>query len=156
VIQPEAVSTQSLLDLIGFESEPYRLEVERGDLLRFAQASGATDPILLDEVAARSGPWGGLIAVPTYVLVMRQLETQALKPLYAALPFTRGVDGGSAWEYFEPIRPGDTLVGRARLADVYERTGRMGRMVFLVIDIRYENQLGQLVVSQHDTRIFYP
>src|SRR5438552_3777949 len=115
---------QALRELVGFESEPYRLEVERGDLLRFAHATGAIDPIYLDEIAARSGPWGGLVAVPTYLLVMRQLETQVLKPMYEALPFTRGVDGGSEWTYIEPIRPGDTIVARARLADVYERSGR--------------------------------
>ena len=124
---------QALRDLIGFETEPYHHNVERGDMLRFAVASGATEPIYLDEAAARRGRWGGLVAVPTYLLVMRQLETQALEPLYAALPFARGVDGGSAWTYLEPIRPGDRITARARLADVYERDGRMGRMVLLVV-----------------------
>jgi acyl dehydratase len=156
VIEPLSASTQALHDLIGFETEAYHLEVEKGDLVRFARATGTTDAIYLDEVTARRGRYGGLVAVPTYLLVMRQLETQALRPLYDALPFTRGVDGGSEWTYFEPIRPGDTITARARLADVYERTGRLGRMVFLVIEIRYVNQFGQLVVTQRDTRIFYP
>ena len=44
-----------------------------------------------------------------------------------------GMDAGKAVTAMQPIRPGVTLTGRKHLHDVYTKTGRSGRMVFMVI-----------------------
>lgn len=44
-----------------------------------------------------------------------------------------GMDAGKAVTAFAPIRPGVPLTGRKHLHDVYTKTGRSGRMVFMVI-----------------------
>ena len=138
---------------IGEETPPYAFDIEKGDLLRFAESTGETNPIYVDEVAARASRYGGLIAAPTFLITMRILQAR-LQTLDRPLP--NSVDGGTVWTYHEPIRPGDRITGRARLADLYEKDGRFGRMLFQVVEIRYDNQFGQLVATQRDTGIYYP
>jgi acyl dehydratase len=138
---------------IDVETPPYSFDVEKGDMVRFALSTGETNPIYVDEVAARASRYGGLIAAPTFLITMRILQG-ALLALENPLP--NSVDGGTVWTYHEPIRPGDRITARARLADLYEKDGRYGRMLFQVVEIRYENQFGQPVVTQRDTYIRYP
>jgi acyl dehydratase len=145
--------TADMRALIGVETEPYSLEIERGDLIRFARSTGETNPIYVDEVAARASQSGGLIAAPTYLITMRILQIGLLT---LPNPLPNSVDGGTEWTYHEAIRPGDRITARAHLADLYEKDGRFGRMVFEVVEIRYRNQFDQLVVTQRDTYIRYP
>ena len=46
----------------------------------------------------------------------------------------RGLDGGSDWEYFQPIRPGDRITVQSKLVDLREAEGRLGPMVFITIE----------------------
>lgn len=140
---------------IGLESAPYSLRIEAGDLLRFAEMVEAGAPWYLDETAAQTSRYGGLVAAPTYLIVMRQLETRALAALDIRIPFVNGVDGGSDWEYLEPIRPGDVITAIARLADYQERQTSFGATLFQVFEIEYRNQHGRVVTRQRDTRIFF-
>jgi acyl dehydratase len=148
--------TDAMRAQIGLETAPYSMRIEAGDLVRFASMIGAGDPWLVDEEAARATRYGGLIAAPTYLIVMRQLETQALAELGIEIPYVNGVDGGSDWEYLQPVRPGDTITATARLDDYYERETSFGATLFQVFEMTYKNQHGHIVMRQRDTRIFYP
>jgi acyl dehydratase len=150
------VITDEMRAQIGLETAPYGMKIEAGDLLRFAAMIEAGAPWFLDEAAARATRHGGLVAAPTYLIVMRQLETRALSALDVRIPHVNGVDGGSDWQYLEPVRPGDTITATARLADYYERQTTFGPTLFQVFEMVYHNQFGQVVVRQRDTRIFYP
>jgi 3-hydroxybutyryl-CoA dehydratase len=146
--------TPDLLRVVGVESAPYFLEVEKGDLLRFALATGTDNEAFLDEGASRRTPSRGLVAAPTYLLVMRGLEHRALAQLGWVAP-SKGVDGGSEWTFHEPVRPGDTITATATIEDLFHKHGRLGQMLFQIVGITYRNQLGQVVTTQRDTRIFY-
>jgi acyl dehydratase len=140
---------------VGRMTGPYILRAEVGDLIRFATMLGYTQPWYVDEAAARRSRFGGIIAVPTYLIVMRNLEHQAFAKTGVQPPSDKGVDGGSAWTYFEPIRAGDSITAVAKITGFDERETRLGRTVFQRIDSEYRNQFGQLVARQHDTRIYY-
>ena len=136
---------------IGRESEPVTTEAEKGAIIRFAQAIGDDNPLFSDEAAARHGRYGGLIAPPTFLRSMSSSRPE----LPYELPLTRMLDGGSDWEYFEPIRPGDRITAVASITDVSERTGRLGTMVFTTVVTTYRNQLGQVAATQTSTSIRY-
>ena len=70
-------------------------------------------------------------------------------------PYPANLDGGSEWDYFEPVRPGDRITVTNYLADVFERQGRLGLMLFMVRETKYVNQLGQVVALQRSTGISY-
>ena len=136
---------------IGLESPPVTIEVEKGAIIKFAQAIGDDNPLWNDEVAARKSRHGGLIAPPTFLRSAGTVRPQ----LPFELPFHRLLDGGSDWEYFEPVRPGDRITSVARITDIRERSGRLGAMVIMTSVVIYRNQFGQVVATQTSTSIRY-
>jgi acyl dehydratase len=140
---------------VGRETAPYRLRIDGADLVRFASMLGYTEPWYVDEIEARRSRFGGLIAAPTYLIVMRRLEHQAFAAIDVLPPLGGGVDGGSVWKYATPIRAGDVITAVAHVAGYEERTTKLGASLFQTIESRYENQFGQLAVRQNDTRIYY-
>ena len=43
------------------------------------------------------------------------------------------MDGGKAVERFAPVRAGAPLSVKAHLHDIYDKKGRSGRMIFIVV-----------------------
>jgi acyl dehydratase len=137
---------------IGAESRPVTHEVERGAIRLFAQAIGDPNPLFNDEKMARKTRFGGMIAPPTYVRLLMPAEMPKMD--LPNMP-KRLLDGGSEWEFHEPIRPGDRITVIARLADLRETEGRMGTMVVRVTEMRYTNQFNELCTIQRMTLINY-
>lgn len=136
---------------IGLESDPKTIEVEKGAIIKFAEAIGDENPVYNDEEAARASRYGGLIAPPTFL----RSAVSARPELPFEVPFERLLDGGSDWEYFEPVRPGDRITAVSRIEDINERNGRIGLMLISTIIITYTNQFGQVVATQTNTSIRY-
>ena len=136
---------------IGRGSPPTLNEVEKGAIRRFAEAIGDPNPLFNDEAAARDTRFGGMIAPPTFC---RSLGS-GIPQVKLDLPGFRALDGGSEWEYHQPIRPGDRITAQSRIADIRETAGRLGPMVFIVVETGYANQFGQLCVTQRSTVIRY-
>ncbi len=149
----EAMSliTDGLRGAIGVASEPLTHEVERGAILRFADAIADPNPLYRDEAHARRSGYGGIIAPPTFLRTLQPgpPTVQWQSPLHNRL------DGGSEWRYLEPVHPGDRITVVETLIDVKERTGRLGPMVILTRELTYTNQLGRLVAVQRWTLITY-
>jgi len=125
-------------------------EVTAEELIHYARKLGVTDPIYLDEEAARRGPNHGLVAFPTYVVKLRggkMMPPEVVKEMSRG-----GFDAGKDIEFHAPIRPGDTLTARSTIFDIYEKTGRTGSMWFVVFRTTIENQRGELVANV-DSRI---
>jgi len=70
-------------------------------------------------------------------------------------PYMGSLEGGSRWRYFEPVRPGDRITVTSRIAEIYERRGRLGNMLFVVREIGYTNQFGKNVAERLRTAIFF-
>ncbi len=136
---------------IGVESQPVTMEVEKGHIQRFAEAIGDTNPIYNDEAAARKSSYGGLVAPPTFLRSVRGVNLE----LPFELSFSRRLDGGSDWEYFQPVRPGDRITAVARVGEMTERSGRLGAMVFMTTITTYTNQFDEVVATQTNTLIAY-
>ena len=45
--------------------------IQADELVRYAKSLGVEDPLYTDQAAAAEGPWGGLVAFPTYVVKLR-------------------------------------------------------------------------------------
>ena len=147
----ESAITPEMKAAIGIESDPVTHDVEKGAIIKFAEAIGDTNPIFNDEVAARKSRYGGMVAPPTF---LRSINPGPLKVEFRS-PYSANLDGGSEWEYFEPIRPGDRITVTTMIADIYERAGRLGNMLFQVRETKYVNQFGNTVAKQRTTGISY-
>ena len=136
---------------IGLEGQPAPTDVEKGAIIKFAEAIGDENPVFNDEAAARERRYGGLIAPPTFL----RSVTSSRVVLPFDFPFERRLDGGSEWEYFVPIRPGDRITAVARIEDINEREGRLGVMIITSTKTTYRNQFDQVVATQTGTSIAY-
>lgn len=127
---------------IGKEFDRYTYHVTKEDIIEFARSVGETNPVHLDEAYATTTPYGGLIAPCTFCVVFRSnARLPDLKLSYGK----RGFDGGKECAFITPIRPGDTITGVDRIAQVYEKTGRSGSMIFVVRESEFSNQHGEKV-----------
>ena len=136
---------------VGVESQPEVRHIEAGAIRAFAEAVGDPNPAWSDEAAARKGRYGGITAPPTF---LRSIRTERPE-LPFEIPFTRLLDGGSDWEYFESVRSGDRITAVARLESMSERSGRLGQMLFMITLTTYTNHLGEVVATQRSTSIRY-
>jgi len=135
---------------IGVPSKPATYEVEKGHIKRFAEAIGDGNHIWHDEISARETPLGGVVAPPTFLRMCIPTDLDKLD-----LPFDRGLDGGSEWTYFVPVRPGDLITVTQKITGFSEKNGRLGQMLIENREMFYENQLGELVATQKVVSISY-
>jgi acyl dehydratase len=128
--------------LIGRESEPVLHEVEKGAIRRFAEALGDPNPIYVDETAARAAGHPGLVAPPTFPVVLTSNE----RFRHSLDLGTRSIlHGEQQFEYVRPLLAGDRIVVRSKVADVQERAGASGPMDVLVIEDEGRDEQGELV-----------
>ena len=62
------------------------------------------------------------------------------------------MDGGKDVEPLAPVRAGDKLTGRTHVHDVYTKTCRSGRMIFVISRMELTHQEG-VRVANADTRL---
>lgn len=116
-----------------FDYATFTMKAE--SMLRFAKACGETAPRFVDP----GDP--DFQAVPNYTT--RFHGTRALPEGFPSLglPF----DGGKTVEVLRPIRAGDVLTASSEIHELYEKSGRSGKMTFVVHRMRFTNQADELV-----------
>ena len=131
---------------IGHTLPPFQVPVEAGRLRFFAKATGQTDPVYIDEAAARDAGHPGLPVPPTFLFC---LEMEAPNP--AAIRELLGMDyrtllhGEQGFTYHAMAYAGDTLRYEQRIADIYDNKG--GALEFVVRQTRVSNQRDELVAQ---------
>lgn len=143
--------TEEARKQIGKVGEARTIEIERWAIRRFADAIGDSNPLFNDEKEARKTRFGGMIAPPTFGRAL----SAGPPDIKLDMPTFRGLDGGSDWEYLQPIRPGDRITVQTRIADLRESEGRLGPMVFITTETTYTNQYGEVCAIQRATGIRY-
>lgn len=107
-----------------------------------------------DEEYARATSYGGIVAPEDFNPFAWPIEGPGRFPYGVRFPDSaRGFNGGSDAQYFTPIRPGDVITCTEKLTEVYQRTGRAGRLLFTVSEARWTNQRGELVKTHRGTHV---
>ena len=116
--------------------------VTREKIAKFCTSIGETNPLFTDDEAAKKGPYGGVIAPPSFATVFRNG-----RHFFQHVPrFGRaGFDAGKDVEFVAPIRPGDTISLSSAVKEIYDKTGRSGTMVFVVVRSTLRNQNNEIV-----------
>ena len=107
-------------------------------ILSYVHACGETDPRFCDP------DHPDFQAPPTFTA--QYVGRRILPEAFPHLGF-RGFDAGKTVDIHAPTRPGDTLFGHSTIADAYEKTGRSGRMIFLVHRMEFVNQRDERVAT---------
>jgi hypothetical protein len=135
---------RSLLDAEFDRAESAPVTTE--ELIAFARALGETRPCYVE-------PGSELVAHPTYCV---RFKGGKFFPdtLPEGLRLRMSFDAGKDIALGAPIRPGDRVTVVSTLHDLYEKTGRSGSMVFVVVRFTLTNQRGELLATV-DNRLMY-
>lgn len=145
VVSPEL---EALVDVEGSSTVT---EVEKSWVKHFALSiawPNPPNPLYFDEKHGKQSRFEGLIAPPTFATRVGWLGN-VIQKVFEILPDpTTTLNGGGDYEFLQPIRPGDLLTGRGRLADIQE-TPRPdgGVLIALRFAGRVENQKGEHVLN---------
>jgi acyl dehydratase len=124
---------------------------------RWAIVNEDYNALWFEEEYAKNSRWGGITAPPLYLISVNdglQYPETFTDELYSPemvvrrdkFPYySHTFQAESEWEFFEPVRPGDTISAEAKLANIYWKQGRKYRMCFVIGETTMTNQKGQLV-----------
>jgi acyl dehydratase len=130
----------------GYKFDPITYKVT-GDAVRaYAKATGDLKPEYTNPDDSK------IIAPPSFVSVI------FLPAFYGAgklaqegliKDFSKLLHGGQKYEYYTPIKPGDTIVSQVEIIDIYVKND----MLFMVFDIPIKKQDGTLAAKVLATAI---
>lgn len=134
--------------LLGREAAPFELHVELGKIREFAKATLSTHPEHLETERPTSPP--------TFLITSRCWQEGDQSVWHGVdRDLSRVLHGEQEFVFHgEPPRAGARLVGRERIENVYEKTGkRGGTMRFIVINTEFRDEAGTLVAEARMTQI---
>ncbi|BDG05945.1 FAS1-like dehydratase domain-containing protein [Anaeromyxobacter oryzae] len=141
---------------LGRRYGPYRFAVGLEHVKDFVAATGggvpgrvfSADPAsyhpwTFDEAAAAASPHGGIVAPPTFAtaFAIQPFATACSDPALE-VNVLRLVHGEQAFEFGDPVRPGDVLQTTGEITRIQER----GPLEFLEVTTETRNQHGAIVV----------
>jgi acyl dehydratase len=133
--------------VIGKESSPFVVTVERGKIKEFARAIGDNNPFYVDDRVGQASEWGDIIAPPTFMTTFRDGADSGDFLRDLGTDVSRLLHGEQEFELHRPIRAGETFLCRSRVVDVYEKTGRSGPMGFVVRETAVTDRTNELVAT---------
>ena len=173
---PETYITDEMRAYIGTQTPPLvSPPISQAEIRRFAMAAywpEVPPRRFWDEEYAQKTRWDGIVAPREYNpfawMVGRanigpqpervdaeQEDEESQRELRPPGAPERYLFGGTTAEHFAPMRIGDVITSVESLVDLYERTGRLGLMLFYVLEERWTNQRGELVQTIRSDNILY-
>jgi acyl dehydratase len=160
---------QELGKLIGQAVDVSVFEVEKEPIRRFADAVGDLNPLYWDEEYARESRFGSIIAPPGFLSSLwftgrsvkwgpRERPSETLGPpvvmdALAQAGYRRILDTGIDYEFFEPVKAGDTVRSVCVVKDIMERGAKEAKVAFLITETSYTNQNGTIVAKARSTTV---
>ena len=137
--------------VIGKEVPGATMVVERGKIMEFARAILDDNPVYFDDDPP---------ITPTFTMAQAHWpmpddgggQMELFNKL--GLDLLRVLHGGQEFEYLAPVKVGDVLTSKSKIADVYEKEGkRGGTMTFVISETTFTNQRGEDVIKARSTII---
>jgi len=141
-LSEEPIISEELESLLNVEFGPEVYEIEKGMVRKFAEAIDDPNPL-----------WQQ-VTPPTFPAALIPSELLH-KLLTARCPLTRYLNGANELEYYQAIKVGDVISVTAKLEKLRKMEGKEGATLFMIVDIIYTNQRGEVVAKGRNTYIRY-
>jgi acyl dehydratase len=130
---------------VGKTYPPMVYAVAREKIKEFALATGETNPLHLDHVAARTAGYADVVAPPTFPIVftMASSHAQIVEDPELGIDYSRVVHGDQKFVYARPIVAGDALVCVNVVEDITSRGGHD----FMTTRSEVTTEAGEAVVT---------
>lgn len=154
---------EDIRNLVGKPFGKTVFDIEKESVKRFADAVGDPNPLYTDLVYAASTGYGSLIAPPGYLSSpwywgdSRDTEHNTITGLGDIIKvlidagYTQTFDSGIEYEFFEPVKVGDTITAEYRVKNIAERGKADEKAIFLFTESVYTNQAGKTVAISNVT-----
>ncbi len=148
----DSLLNAELLSNIGRSAEPKTELATRRDIRKYSVATGQR---LEKFLAGDEAPPLYHMALFWDVVGLDELTPDGVivDHLLPEFPLKRAMAGGLKIDYFQPIRPGDTLVATRTLTDIYQKQGSSGPLIFYEVVMVVETDTGTPVLTETATRI---
>lgn len=123
----------------GMRLEPFTFTIEAGKIREFAQALGDDNP---DYETGKRIP-------PTFATVIEFWGSKRPMEDVLQLNMAKVLHAGQEYEYVGAMAVGDQITCEGEVIDAYTRAG----MNFVVLENKYKNQRGELVLISRSTII---
>jgi acyl dehydratase len=135
--------------LVGKESPPATVRVDRARIRQFARAVGLTDPVYYDENAAKKAGYPSLIAPPTFPVALGVDDTDPGGGEMQRLKYDvrKLLHEGTEIVYDRPIFAGDVLTRRGMLKSIATREGKSGVRTVYTMESAYYDESGKRVCA---------
>ena len=137
---------------IGRSAEPFLVEISRRDIVKYSIATEQQqEKYLKGDEAPPMFMFGALRPL----VPLDELGPDGIPPdsFLPELPLKRVMAGGTEMQFHRPVKPGDKLIATRSLHDLYEKQGKTGPLIFAVYNLSVENEDGELVMEEKQTRI---
>lgn len=122
--------------------EQYNHEATYDTIRRYAFGIGDDNPLWCDEAYAAKGPYGTMVASPTWFY---SVFPPGIAP---GLPGLQPIHAGGDWTWYRLARRGERIRATAKLIDVQEHKGRMADRLLLQIGLaRYTTDRDELLAE---------
>ncbi|USK61373.1 MaoC family dehydratase N-terminal domain-containing protein [Peribacillus asahii] len=125
---------------IGARSDKVKNRVERGAVKKFAAAIGDLHPIYIDEETGRNSRYKQNIAPPTFSRVFDYGTIDGLN-----LPAKGLIHGEQTYTFKRPLLVEEEVYCYTEIMDYYEKSGKNGKMGFLVLHNTGEDRNGEFL-----------
>ena len=131
--------------LIGKETPTVVAEVLAEETIQFAKALGDLNPLYVDKDAARESPFGSLLAPPTFPVTLAAGNMDPDLFFELGLNFASIVHGEQEFEYLRPLKVGEKVTLKGRVADITEKEGRSGVLDVVVLETTGYDHKGEKI-----------
>ena len=138
----DSLGIDGLKAKIGAEWPAGVYQVDRGMVQQFVQAIGDPNPRWRNEECAP----------PTFIV---SLGLEQIEQELAIVPSVTLLHGSTELECYQPVVLGDTLTVTAKITDIRERQGKMGKTAFVTFELTYKNQRQELIARCRQMLISY-
>lgn len=121
----------------------------------YATSLGDSNPLYHDDGFAGDSAHGGVILPPTFIFdtfqpFLGRLEDDGLFEFCP--PYLHGaIRAGNAYEFGAPARPEDIVHLEISVKELRPTKGRSGRLMFLETELKYANQDGVWLGTNHES-----
>ncbi len=137
---------------IGRSAPPQRLEVSRREIVKYSIATEQTREKFLNGDEAPPMFLFGLLRPIAPIDELRP-DGLVVDNFLPDLPLKRVMAGGTKMQLHKAVKAGDVLIAQQSLADMFEKQGSTGPLIFLVYEMKVETEAGEPVLTEFQTRI---
>ncbi len=141
---------------------PFNTEAHPDSMRHYAHGFGDPNPLFSDPAYGNATRWGSMIAAPLYLTTLKASDAGPMpedvrtnsKGAFAGMG---AYYGGSTWEFYQPIQPGDSVRVDERLIDVQEQDSASYGQPVIRADTKasYFRRSDGVAVADHTWRFFH-